>query len=204
MDRTYRAARKHLSQDSVFRDIIAATTLAQHPSEDDVFLALLRTIVYQQLSGKAAGTIHRRFLSLFSETGPTPIALQRMAPETLCGAGLSRQKSAYVKNVADRWEASELAEVDWSMLPDEEIIQRLTTIKGVGTWTAQMILMFTLRRPDVFPVNDLGIRHAIVRAYRLRSRGSKLDKRLVQIAAPWSPYRTVACRYLWRWNDLQD
>lgn len=194
-------AKAHLSQDPRFREIVANTKLKRSASDGDVYAALLRTIVFQQLSGKAANTIHVRFLKLFQNGYPHADELLCLSQTELTNVGLSRQKSGYVQNVAKYWTDHQLFQTEWKALPDDEIVERLTAIKGVGLWSSQMILMFTLNRPDVFPVNDLGIRNAIIKRYRLRSRGKTLEKRLIQIAEPWRPYRTLACRYLWLWID---
>ncbi len=124
--------------------------------------------------------------------------------EELRAVGLSRQKAAYVQNVAQFWLDHKLENKDWDLVSNEAVLEELTQIKGVGTWTAQMLLMFTLRRKDVFPVDDMGIQKAIVKRYRLRSKGKKLKERMLQISKAWSPYRTLACRYLWIWIDKND
>lgn len=192
----------HLERDTRFREIIKSTKLKRRPSDGDVYSMLVRTIIYQQLSGKAAATIHARFLQLFKDGYPHAAELAKMKTGALRNVGLSGQKSDYVRNVAKFWIAQQLDhQCDWRHLTDEEIIAILTKIKGVGTWSVQMILMFTLKRPDVFPLNDLGIRNAMVKRYRLRSKGRKLDDRLTTIAYAWRPYRTLACLYLWQWLD---
>ncbi len=197
-------ATKHLRQDPVLRAIIDTTSLPRRKSEKDVFLALLRSIVYQQLSGKAAGTIYGRFLDLFPKALPEAKKLNRMNSEKLRAAGLSNQKAGYVKNVASHWIENDLKGTDWSEYSDERFIDEVTQIKGVGVWTAQMVLMFTLQRTDVLPLNDLGICNGLKRAYRLRSTGKRLQERMVEIAEPWRPYRTLACLYLWASLDDQS
>jgi len=194
-------AKLHLSEDRRLGDVVAATKLTRHVTDGDVYFALLRAVVFQQLSGKAAGTIHSRFLNLFEGNYPDPAVLISMDEALLTGVGLSRQKSKYIRNVATLWMAKRCDEIDWKLLGDDAVVEHLTTIKGVGTWTAQMILMFTLERPDVFPVNDLGIRNAMIKLYRLRSKGRVLDRRMLEIAEAWRPHRTLACRYLWRSID---
>lgn len=196
-------AKAHLCQDPVMSQIIHATRLRRRETEDDVYLALVRSIVYQQLSGKAAGTIYGRFLNLFPKQNPSPLNLSRTHEDTLRGVGLSKQKTSYVKNVAEHWKANQLHRCDWSRVTDDEFLQEVTQIKGVGTWTAQMVLMFCLQRPDVMPLNDLGICTAITKAYRLRVQGPRLQQRMQKISEPWRPYRTLACQYLWQWLDQQ-
>ena len=195
------SAKAHLSQDPVFREIIETTKLRRRTTDGDIYAALVRTIIFQQLSGKAATTIYLRFLELFKDAYPHPAKVVRLKQEQLGAVGLSRQKSAYVQNVATYWMDNQLKATCWEKLPDDDVVELLTQIKGVGTWSAQMILMFTLKRPDVFPLNDLGIRNAIIKRYRLRSKGKTLDDRILQIAESWRPYRTLACQYLWRSLD---
>lgn len=163
------------------------------------FDALCRSIIYQQLSTKAAGTIHGRFLDLFPNRQPTPDALLAIPEETLRGVGLSRQKLNYLRDLASRVHANALPLDHLDELPDQEIIEYLVQVKGIGVWTAQMFLMFRLGRLDVLPVLDLGIRNAIKKAYRVR--GVPTPKRMQKLGAPWKPYASVACWYLWRSLD---
>jgi len=190
---------KYLSEDPMLRRIIPDVPLAIN-DRGDLYHALLRSIVGQQLSVKAASTIHGRFMNLY-DGSPTVDELLATETETLRSAGLSYQKAGYVHNVATYFKEYQLEKTDWSAKSDEEIITQLTTIKGVGKWTVQMILMFSLQRPDVFPVDDLGIKNAMVELYQLTETGKDLKKRMTEIAEPWSPYRTYACRMLWNWKD---
>ena len=192
---------EHLRGDPVLSEIIATTKLKSLPTNRDVYATLVRTIVFQQLSGKAANTIHQRLLTLFEDSYPVPTELVKIKLQRLRDVGLSQQKGNYVQNVAQHWIDNQLEAIDWRKQTDEQIIERLTQIKGVGVWSVQMILMFTLNRPDVFPISDLGIRNAMAKAYRLRSKDRALDKRLTRISTAWQPYRTLACRYLWCWVD---
>lgn len=163
------------------------------------FYHIARSIVYQQLSGKAAGTIHARFVALYDGPEPAPGAVAATADAALRAAGLSRQKAAYLKDLAAKVEAGALPLDRIETLPDDEVIAALTRVKGIGTWSAQMFLMFRLGRPDVLPVLDLGIRKAVRAAYGLRSLPS--EQRLRRIGRPWSPHATVASWYLWRSID---
>jgi DNA-3-methyladenine glycosylase II len=163
------------------------------------FDALCRSIIYQQLSTKAANTIHGRFLDLFPDRQPTPDAIGRLSEEELRGVGLSRQKLGYLRDLANRVHTGALPLDHLDELPDQEIIDYLVQVKGIGVWTAQMFLMFRLGRLDVLPVLDLGIRNAIKKAYRVR--GVPNARRLEKIGAPWKPYASVACWYLWRSLD---
>jgi DNA-3-methyladenine glycosylase II len=160
------------------------------------FHALLRSIVYQQLSGKAAGTILDRVLALYEGRYPRPDQLLATTEEALRQAGLSRQKLTYLRDLAAKVESGEVPLSRVRRLSDEEIIERLTHVKGIGRWTAQMFLMFRLGRPDVLPELDLGIQTAIQRAYDLPKRPAPKD--VLQIGAAWRPHATIACWYLWR------
>ncbi len=163
------------------------------------FDAVARSIIFQQLSGQAAGTIHRRFKDLYGGRSPTAEELVRTPDAKLREIGLSRQKSAYLKDVAARVIAREVPIETLHQLGDEDIIAALTSIKGIGRWTAQMFLMFRLGRPDVLPDLDLGIQKAIKQAYRLRKHPT--PQRVLDIGRKWAPYRTIASWYLWRLLD---
>src|ERR671921_693346 len=161
----------------------------------DAYGALLRSIVGQQLSTKAARTIYGRMLELFDGHAPTPKQLLAADPERIRAAGLSRPKISYLRDLAEHVEKGELELHRLEELPDEEVIEQLTAVKGIGEWSAHMFLMFHLGRPDVLPVGDQGIRRAVQVQYRLRKLPD--PKRLEKIARPWRPYRTLACLYLW-------
>ena len=166
------------------------------------FDEILRAIVYQQLSGKAAATIHGRILALFGGRPPTPAELLATPDEPLRAAGLSRQKLGYLRDLAARASDGEVPFERLHELGDAEIIASLTRVKGVGRWTVQMFLMFKLGRPDVLPDLDLGIQNAIQRAYGLRNRPT--PKQVLELGARWSPYATIASWYLWRSLELPD
>ena len=163
------------------------------------FDAIARAIVFQQLSGKAAGTIHGRFEGLYGGRSPLPHELVATADAHLRGVGLSRGKAAYLKDLAVKVVSGELPVESLHDLEDAEVIAALTQVKGIGHWTAQMFLMFRLGRLDVLPDLDLGIRKGIQRAYRLRKLPS--PERVKKIGAKWAPYRTIASWYLWRTLD---
>ena len=172
---------------------LGATRRASH------FHALLRSIIFQQLSGKAATTILQRMYAIYGGRAPTPEELLDTPDHALQSAGVSRQKIAYVRDLAARVHTKEVPLARIARLPDEEIIMALTHVKGIGRWTAQMFLMFQLRRPDVLPELDLGIQNAIRRAYGLKAR--PLPKDVLRIGAPWRPHASVASWYLWRSLD---
>lgn len=168
----------------------------------DAYHALIRAILGQQLSVKAAQTIYIRFLELFENAYPSPMALLKISDETLRQKGVSRQKAGYVRNVAEYFLNHQWLEKDLSPLQDEELISRLTSIKGVGVWTVQMLLMFTLKRTDIFPVDDLGIQKAMRSIYQIENIPTKILKsRLCELSISWSPFRTIGCMYLWRYTD---
>ena len=168
-------------------------------AEGTHFEAVARAIVYQQLSGKAAGTIHARFHALYGGRAPEPAELLATGDEALRSAGLSRQKVGYLRDLAARVDAGDLPLDRVDALGDDDLIAALTRVKGVGRWTAQMFLMFRLGRPDVLPDLDLGVQKAIQLAYGRRDAPKPAD--VLRIGAPWAPYRTVASWYLWRFLD---
>jgi DNA-3-methyladenine glycosylase II len=193
-----RARRALMRRDPVLAPIVRKykdRTILETPSLDP-FSALVRTITSQQLSTKAAATIHRRILDLMPDAVATPESIERTTDDQLRAAGLSRQKIAYVRDLAKHAANGELPLHSLNTLADEDVIAAITRVKGLGRWSAEMFLMFRLHRADVLPVDDLGIVVAVQRLYGLRKR-PKAD-RLRKIAEPWRPYRTVACWYLWR------
>ena len=175
---------------------------------DDVYLALLESIVSQQISVKAADAIFGRFRLLFPDSYPDANALLLKTTDELRSAGLSFQKIKYLQSVAEfslvKSDATPaLSRKHLDAMTDEAIVQYLLPIKGVGRWTVEMLLMFVLDRPDVFPIDDLVIRQRMILAYPDRTAGltgKALYKVLHQIADAWRPYRTTASRYLWRWK----
>ena len=162
---------------------------------DDAYGALVRTIVGQQLSMKAARTIYARLIALFGDNPPTPAELIAAEEAALRAAGLSRPKIGYLRDLAARVQNSELELDALHELSDEEVSARITAVKGLGQWSADMFLMFHLRRPDVLPVGDLGIRRAVEKVYRLPGLPDQDALRI--LAEPWRPWRTLACLYLW-------
>ncbi len=164
------------------------------------FHSLAEAIVYQQLNGKAAVTIFKRFAALTGEP-VTAEGILQLTDAQLRSVGLSKQKSSYLKDLAARASRGEL---DFTRLPemtDDDVIKHLTQVKGVGVWTAQMFLMFTLRRPNVLPTGDYGIQMAIKKHYKKRKMPR--PEVMAKIAKPWEPYRSVACWYLWRSLDIK-
>ena len=158
--------------------------------------ALVRSIIYQQLSGKAAGTIHRRFCALYPRNRPRAELVLGTADEPLRGAGLSRQKMGYLRDLSERVANGSLPLAHLGRLADDAIIEHLVQVKGIGRWTVQMFLMFRLGRPDVLPELDLGVQNAIQKAYGLEKRPTPKD--VLRIGARWRPHASVASWYLWR------
>ncbi len=193
-----RARRVLMRRDPVLAPVIKKyreRSLIEGPPADP-FSALVRTIVGQQLSTKAAATIHGRLVALVPGGIATPHAIASLSDEQLRQVGMSRQKSAYLRDLAAKAESGELPLDALSDMADEQVIEAITKVKGLGRWSAEMFLMFRLRRPDVLPVDDLGIVNAIHRLYKLRKKPTA--NRILKMGEVWRPYRTVACYYLWR------
>ncbi|UYZ63574.1 DNA-3-methyladenine glycosylase family protein [Hymenobacter weizhouensis] len=197
------AALHHLSQaDPVLADIIRHGRPILPSAHEDLYLALLRAIVSQQISTKAAAAIWRKVQALFPPDGyPEPAALLQFTDEDLRAAGISRQKAGYLRAIAEFAQRGQLDHAHLSRLPEEDFTRHLTQIKGVGRWTAQMLQMFSLDQPDVFPEGDLGIQNAMRRHYGLPETGRALLRRMTELAEPWRPYRTLASKYLWQSLD---
>ena len=166
------------------------------PVEKNYFWSLCRSVIYQQISGKAAKKISERYLSLY-ENGPRmlPSEVVDIDIKKIFKVGISRQKASYIKNIAHAFNTKIIDEKNISKLDDQEIISQLTTIKGVGKWTAEMFLIFTLRRPDVFPVTDLGVQKGFKIFYSLDDLPTieLMNKK----SESWKPYRTIMSLYLW-------
>jgi DNA-3-methyladenine glycosylase II len=196
-----RKAINHLKKsDPTMRAIIERVGPYKIAYGDPTFVSLAEAIVYQQLNGKAALTIFNRFADLAGRP-ISPQGILKLSEQQMRSAGLSKQKLSYIRSLAELTQSGEL---DFSRLPDmpdDEVITHLTEVKGVGIWTAQMFLMFSLRRLDVLPTGDFGIQTAIRKHYRKRKMPK--PKEMEKIAKPWVPYRTVACWYLWKSLDVK-
>lgn len=196
-----RKAVNHLKQcDPVLAAIIDRVGPCRMEYGPAEFCSLAEAIVYQQLNGKAAVTIFNRFAALAGEP-LTPEGILKLKDEQLRRVGLSKQKSSYLKDLAAKTAAGLLDFSRLHELPDEEVIEHLTQVKGIGVWTAHMFLIFSLRRPDVLPVGDYGVQMAIKKHYRKRKLPKPKD--MEKIARAWAPYRSVACWYLWRSLDIK-
>ena len=166
----------------------------------DYFQSLLRSIVFQQLSGKAAKTIYERLVSLIPKTSNLcPNEILKLNKDEMRKAGLSFQKINYVRNLADYFENNSFQKKVVKEMTDEEISRELIQIKGIGQWTVDMFLMFTLNRADIFPYKDLGIQKGIMKILNMKKLPSK--KKMENCSRKWRPYRTIACWYLWRIAD---
>lgn len=164
------------------------------------FHSLAEAIVYQQLNGKAAATIFKRFADLAGEP-LTPKGILKLSNEQMRAVGLSKQKTSYLRDMAERASRGDLDFTRLHEFTDDEVIAHLTQVKGVGVWTAHMFLMFTLQRPNVLPTGDFGVRMAMKKLYRKRKMPT--PEQMAKIAKSWEPYRSVACWYLWRSLDLK-
>ena len=164
------------------------------------FSSLAEAIVYQQLNGMAAVTIFKRFAALVGEP-ITPEGILKLSDEQLRSVGLSKQKSAYLKDLAAKTASGLLDFSRLPELPDEEVIKHLTQVKGIGVWTAHMFLLFSLRRPNVLPTGDYGVQMAVKKHYKKRKLPKPKD--MEKIARAWEPYRSIACWYMWRSLDIK-
>lgn len=192
-----------VKKDPIFSKIITTVNQKIQPvPSTDVYLDLLNSIVSQQLSTKVATIIWQRFLQLFQNEYPNAIVLRSMDLAALKSAGLSKQKAQYLKNVADFSIENDMTFDFLNKLEDQAIIDYLTQIKGVGKWTVQMILMFPMDRPNVFPVDDLGIQTKMKHWYQIDLEKKELKKELERIARKWSPNASIACKYLWASESL--
>lgn len=193
---------KHLLKDPVLRPVLAGQDAIELKQRDNVCLRLCASVMGQQLSTKVAKVLWHRFLELHNGLEPSPAAILETPFDTLRGIGLSAAKTQYIRNVAQHFLNEGLTDATLARMPDEAVYEALLPIKGVGRWTVEMLLMFTLGREDVFPADDLGIQQAVSRLYPLDGSSKKaLKADLERIAARWTPYRTYASMHLWRWKD---
>ena len=191
----------HLSQDMVLKPIIKDIVLPEISIQENIFKELVESIIYQQLSTKVASVIAKRFYELLETDNPQPRDVLKYDVHAKRAVGLSYAKANYIENIATYWIENDLHDTDWNQKEDDEIISILTQIKGVGKWTAEMTLMFPLCREDVFPYVDLAIKTQIMALYQLSSSKKELLIEMNAIAEQWRPYRSYACRYLWKSKD---
>ena len=200
--KTHREVLDHLKKDDILYKAILGLDKEVKPELDiDIYHSLLGSIVSQQLSTKVVKIIWRRFTDLFVDGYPDAESLLSKDHDLLRGIGLSNNKARYVKNVAEFKLVNDMSFNYLQTLEDEHIIDYLTQIKGVGKWTVQMILMFPMDRPNVFPVDDLGIQNAMKSLYNIDLEKNELKRRMNEIARVWEPYKTVASKYLWQLGD---
>lgn len=168
-----------------------------------VFIDLIRAIIGQQVSSQAAKYVFDRFMTNMEPLGLSPALLSQMEVDELKNLGLSRQKANYIINIGDHFKIEKRKDEDFLSMSDDEVSKELTSIKGVGEWTAQMILMFSLNRPDIFPTGDLAIQLTMKELYKFDAKGKDLVHKMTRIAENWRPYRTDVCRLLWIYRGEQ-
>lgn len=191
----YKKELSHLKSDPVMASLVKRHGDIVWGSSASLFEDLVESIISQQLSGKAAKTIFGRFKDLYGNSFPTPKEILSTPHEKLRSVGLSNAKAKYVKSLSEFVDSGELILPELKNKNDEEVIAELTKVKGIGRWTAEMILIFSLRRPDVFSMGDLGLKKAVSNLYKV---DIKDVKKIEIISRAWSPYRSLACRYLWK------
>jgi DNA-3-methyladenine glycosylase II len=197
----HRKAINHLkNSDPILSAIIETIGPCRIQYAEPTFHHLSESILYQQLNGKAAATIFDRFTALAGDP-LTPQGILKLTDEQMRGVGLSRQKTSYLRDLAEKTQAGLLEFERMMDLSEEEVIAHLTQVKGVGVWTAHMFLMFTLRRPNIMPTGDYGVQAAIKKHYKKRKWPKPAV--MLKIAKPWAPYRSIACWYLWRSLDVK-
>ena len=193
-------AQKHLSKDTILKALIDRFGAINYKPPPDRFTNLVSEIIGQQLSSKAANTIYSRFLTLFPNKKLTPDLILAQSLESLRGIGTSWAKARSLHDLSQKVLAKTIQLDKLDSLSDEEVIAHLTQVKGIGRWTAEMKLMFTLQRPDILPLDDVGIQNAFVKHYRFK-KDKRLKTKMLKTAKSWRPYRTIACWYLWKSLD---
>jgi len=195
---TYKA---HLKKDIKLATLLAADTPILKKRKNTP-IRLIASIISQQLSTKVAKIIFLRFLDLYAGKEPTCAQVIATDPKALRNIGLSNSKVSYVQNVAAFFIENKITDNQLYTLPPEQVIELLTQIKGVGRWTVEMLLMFSLGQEDVFAVDDLGIQQAMIKLYKIKFDSKKeLKIKMLKKSLPWAPYRTYACLHLWQWKD---
>lgn len=190
----------HLKKDARMARLIAAQKKPMFERGRDPFASLCSAIIYQQLSGKAAGTIHKRFLALYKGVAhPPPMQVARTSLARFRTAGISKQKASYLVDLARKFLDDTVDPKHFHEMTDEDIRAHLIAVKGIGRWTADMFLMFTLHRPDILPTGDLGIQKGMQKLFNLKQLPNAI--KMEKLAEPWRPYRTIASRYLWDSTD---
>jgi DNA-3-methyladenine glycosylase II len=194
---------EHLRKDKILRKLIDSIEVPKRGKKVNVYESLINSIISQQLSVKAASTIHSRFINYFGGKAPSPAEIINMDIEVMRELGLSYQKASYMHNLGLYFSNVSIDNKYWNKKSDSEIISELIQIKGIGIWTVQMMLMFNLFREDVFPIDDLIIKNSIIRLYKVKGETKKeINNKVIHIADKWSPYKSVACLYLWGSKDI--
>jgi DNA-3-methyladenine glycosylase II len=192
----------HLTKDKKLQKIIATQQPYILTKKKNVYLHLCNSIMSQQLSTKVAEVFQQRFLQLFNNKIPTALQIANTPIDTLRSIGLSNAKANYILNVCNFFIAQKITDSKINKMNDEELIKYLTQIKGIGQWTVEMILMFTLGRENVFALDDLAIQQSMCKLYAIDATNKKeMKQKMIQISNKWAPYRTYACRYLWGFKD---
>ena len=198
---TIEKAIKHLSKIKELQTLINTNPIPTFKKDDNYFDSLSKSIIYQQLSGKVAKIIYHRFISLFNQNSPNAKECLKLSSKDLKGIGLSRQKISYINNLSEFFiENNNLS--DFDKLTDKEITKKLLSIKGIGQWTVDMFMMFTMLKVDILPLGDLGIKKAIRKLYKLQDLPT--DELMIEKSLNWKPYRTIASCYLWTLVDDGD
>jgi len=192
----------HLSKDKKLKKVIDNQPPFILQKRNKVYLRLCSSILSQQLSTTVAKVLYARFLGLYNAKEPTAKQILATPTETFRSIGFSNAKASYVHNVCRFFIENKITDAQLHQMTNDEVIELLTQIKGVGKWTVEMILMFTLGREDVFALDDLGLKQGVIKLYNLKETDKKiLLKKIEKISSKWSPYRTYASRYLWNWKD---
>lgn len=192
----------HLSKDKKLKKVIESQPPFVLEKRKKVYLRLCASILSQQLNTTVAKVLYKRFLNLYNGKEPTAQQILLTPAETFRSIGFSNAKASYVHNVCRFFIENKITDAQLNKLSNEEVIHLLTQIKGVGKWTVEMILMFTLGREDVFAMDDLGLKQSVIRLYNIKETDKKrLYQKIEKISLKWSPYRTYASRYLWNWKD---
>jgi DNA-3-methyladenine glycosylase II len=192
----------HLSKDKKLKKLIEAQEPFVLSIRKKVYLHLCSSILSQQLSTRVSEVLYHRFLNLYDGKEPTPQQILETPATIFRGIGFSNAKASYVHNVCRFFIDNKITDSSLYKLSNDEVLALLTQIKGVGNWTVEMILMFTLGREDIFAMDDLGLKHSVIKLYNIKETDKKLlREKIEKITLKWSPYRTYACKYLWGWKD---
>ena len=192
----------HLSKDKKLKALIDKQKPFVLLKRNKVYLRLCASILSQQLSTKVATVLYNRFLDLFGGKEPTAKQILETPTSVFRSIGFSNAKASYVHNVCRFFIENKITDARLHNMSNEEVLELLTQIKGVGKWTVEMILMFTLGREDVFAMDDLGLKNSVIKLFKIKETDKKLlREKIEKISLKWSPYRTYACRYLWDWKD---